>query len=280
MAASHFSGQSNQTNFNRRIDTSSDNRENALNRRSTAAAGGLAGGLAATGGAMLLSGATIGSTVPIVGTIIGALVGLLAGAITTDIVGAESAKEDSTLDILTKFVEENGDGVFAAENIAEFKNMLSKTEIDVNDDSLMEALYSNRDALRDLTTAEVARLQREEANWEAGFAAYNMGNSDYTGLDVGQGFLNEQSSQYREENIDRVRGEVDDLWSGSNDDFWAQYLRYVYNQENVDEGNTSGENVRIRDLGGSGVTVERMNAEGIWEVVGEKNGLDEDVAAE
>ena len=279
MAASHFTGQSNQTNFNRKINTSSDNGKNAGNIGVTTVAGGVAGGLAATGGAML-AGATIGSTIPIVGTIIGAVVGLLAGAITTAVVGAESAKEDRTLDILTEFVEQNGDGVFAAKDIQEFKQMLSKTEIDVNDDSLMQALYSNRDALRDLTVAEVARLQKEEANWEAGFAAYNMSNSDYTGLDVGQGYLNEQSAQYREDNIERVRSEVDDLWSGSNDDFWAQYLKYVYNQENIDEGNTSGENVRIRDLGGNGVTIEKMNAEGIWEVAGEKNGLDEDVAAE
>lgn len=279
MAASHFAGQSNQTNFNRKINTSSDNGKNAGNTGITTAAGGIAGGLAATGGAML-AGATIGSTVPIVGTIIGAVVGLLAGVITTAVVGAESEKEDRTLDILTEFVEQNGDGVFAAKDIQEFKQMLSKTEIDINDDSLMQALYSNRDALRELTVAEVARLQKEEANWEAGFAAYNMSNSDYTGLEVGQGFLNEQSSHYREENIDRVRSEVDALWSGSNDDFWAQYLKYVYNQENIDEGNTSGENVRIRDLGGGAVTIEKMNAEGGWEVAGEKNGLDEDVAAE
>jgi hypothetical protein len=70
------------------------------------------------------------------------------------------------------------------------------------------------------------------------------------------------------------------MFSGSNDDFWADYLKYVLNDTNVDEGKTQGDNYRIRDLGGGNVTVEKKNESGSWEVMGEANSLSEEAAAE
>ena len=279
VASSHFTGESNQTNLNRDINTVSDNGINAANVGVTTAAGGLAGAGIAVGGAML-AGATIGSSVPVIGTIIGAVVGLIAGIVTTAVVGAESKAENEALNNLTKYVSKNGDGIFAAKDWETFDKMLTDAQLEIKDKELVKSLYANRDAVRELTLAEVARLEREEANFEAGFAAYNMNNAQYTGLEVGQGYLNEQASNYREENIDAVRTEVSDLWSGSNDDFWAKYLQYIYGQKDIDVDNTSGENVRIVDLGGGAVTVEKKNEDGIWETYGNKDGLDEDVAQE
>ena len=279
VASSHFTGESNQTNLNRDINSASDNGLNAANVGVTTAAGGLAGAGIAVGGAML-AGATIGSSVPVIGTIIGAVVGLIAGIVTTAVVGAESKAEDEALNNLTEYVAKNGDGIFAAKDWEAFDKMLADAQLEIKDKELVKSLYENRDAVRELTLAEVARLEREEANFEAGFAAYNMNNAQYTGLEVGQGYLNEQASNYREENIDAVREEVSGLWSGSNDDFWAKYLQYVYGQKDIDVDNTSGENVRIVDLGGGAVTVEKKNEDGVWETYGNKDGLDEDVAQE
>jgi hypothetical protein len=45
------------------------------------------------------------------------------------------------------------------------------------------------------------------------------------------------------------------LWAGSNDDFWAAYLREVMHDKNVDEGTTTGESYRVTDLGGDYVTL-------------------------
>ena len=80
--------------------------------------------------------------------------------------------------------------------------------------------------------------------------------------------------------MNRVTDEVSDLWSGSNDDFWAAYLKEVLGETNVDEEHTSGENYRIRDLGGGNVTVEKKNSEGTWEKVGDANSLSEEAAEE
>jgi hypothetical protein len=133
----------------------------------------------------MLAGATIGSSVPVIGTIIGAVVGLIAGIVTTAVVGAQSQAETDAINKLTEYVAENGDGIFAARTWQEFDKMLTEAKIDIKDKDLIKSLYANRDAVRELTLAEVARLEREEANFEAGFAAYNMNNSQYTGLEVG-----------------------------------------------------------------------------------------------
>ena len=276
VAASHFTGQSNQTNLNRDINSASDNGWNAANTGVTTVAGGLAGAGLAVGGAML-AGATIGSSVPVIGTIIGAVVGLIAGIVTTAVVGAQSQAETDAINKLTEYVAENGDGIFAARTWQEFDKMLTEAKIDIKDKDLIKSLYANRDAVRELTLAEVARLEREEANFEAGFAAYNMNNSQYTGLEVGQGYMNEKASNYRDEHIDTVRGEVAGL---SDEEFWAQYLSRVYGQQDVDAANKSGENVRIVDAGGDTVTVEKKNEGGVWETYGNEEGLDKDVAQE
>lgn len=89
--------------------------------------------------------------------------------------------------------------------------------------------------------------------------------------------MNEKASNYRDEHIDTVRGEVAGL---SDEEFWAQYLSRVYGQQDVDAANKSGENVRIVDAGGDTVTVEKKNEGGVWETYGNEEGLDKDVAQE
>ena len=279
VAAGHFAGEANKNNLNRKINSQSDNWQNIGNTAAAGASGAVVGGLAAVGGSML-AGAGAGSAAGPIGLIAGAVIGLIAGTVTTIITGAESAAEEAALNNISQYVSQNGDGLFAAQSWEEFDRMLSEAELEIEDKDLVKSLYANRDAVKELTSVEVARLQKEDANWEAGFVSYNMGNEQYANLSVGQGYLTEQASNYRAKNIDRVRNEVDELWSWSNDDFWAKYLQYIYNQENIDVDNTSGENVRIRDLGGGAVTVEKMNEDGIWETYGDKNGLDEEAAAE
>jgi hypothetical protein len=55
--------------------------------------------------------------------------------------------------------------------------------------------------------------------------------------------------------VKQVTDEVDNLFNGSNDDFWVEYLKYVKGEKNVDEETTTGERYRVTDLGGSNVTL-------------------------
>lgn len=271
IATSQAQGEANRVKAARELDTKSDNGRNV-------------GNVASTGGAGAAAGALIGSVIPVIGTAIGALIGgaigLIGGSITQAVVGAKSEAELDAFDKLTQYVEKNGNDIFAARSEKEFAKMLKDANLEIDDKDLIKSLYANRDAVKELTLAEVARLEKEEAQWEAGFSAYNMANQQYTDLEIGQGYLNEQSSNYRDTELERVRNEVNQMFSGSNDDFWAKYLEMVYGQENVDVGNTQGENVRVRNLGGAGVTLQKLNAEGVWETVGDKNGLSETAAAE
>jgi hypothetical protein len=106
-----------------------------------------------------------------------------------------------------------------------------------------------------------------------------MGNEAYANADS-QNYINAAGYEYAHDShtVSTVTNAVEDLWSGSNDDFWAAYLREVLGETTVDEEHTSGENYRIRDLGGGNVTVEKKNAEGTWEKVGEANSLSEEAA--
>jgi hypothetical protein len=201
------------------------------------------------------AGAVFGSSVPIWGTIIGAAVGLIVGGVTSVIHGVQSKAEDEAIDTVIQYTKKHGDGIFAAESWEDFDKMLADAELEIDDKDLVKSLYANRDAVKQLANAEVARAKKESAQWEAGFRAYNTNDEAYTNLEVGQGYLDKKASAYREENIEGVREEVDALWSGSNDDFWAEYLKHVYGQETVDVDNTTGENVRITDLYGDTVTV-------------------------
>jgi hypothetical protein len=63
--------------------------------------------------------------------------------------------------------------------------MLKDANLEIDDKDLIKSLYANRDAVKELTLAEVARIKKEETQWEAGFSAYNMANQQYTDLEVG-----------------------------------------------------------------------------------------------
>jgi hypothetical protein len=71
----------------------------------------------------------------------------------------------------------------------------------------------------------------------------------------------------RNKDIDK---KVEDLWEGSNNDFWSAYIKEVV-------GGTEGEDYRVTDKGGGNVTVEKK-VDGKWQVdesFGGKNGLSE-----
>jgi hypothetical protein len=85
--------------------------------------------------------------------------------------------------------------------------------------------------------------------------------------------------------MDKIRSEVtadvEAMWDGSNDDLWANYLKYVLKDTDIDEDSTTGKKYRIDDLYGEGVTILVKNEDtGAWDPLTEEDGLDEDVAME
>ena len=279
--SSYFSRQSQETKLNREMDTSSDNGSNVGNTALTTGLGAVAGYGLTAGGALLAgasAGAAFGSMVPIIGTIIGGSLGLIGGIIATSVMGAESKAEDEALDKIIQYVDQNGNDIFAAQNAEKFGQMLKDANLEIDDDKLVKSLYDNKKAVEELTKVEVQKIKKEENDFANAFHFYNMSNDEYANLEAGQGYLQQQAIDYRQSEIDEITKDVEELWSGSNDDFWAEYLKYIYGQKDVDEGNTTGENVRITDLGGDYVTVQKKNDEGIWETVGEEDSLSEEVA--
>jgi hypothetical protein len=68
----------------------------------------------------------------------------------------------------------------------------------------------------------------------------------------------------------QVTSEVEELWKdggGLNKKFWENYLVEVLGEDrNKINDDSEGENYRIRDRGGSAVTIEKKNADGEWVV--------------
>ena len=264
--------------FNRDMNSSSDNGWTAGNAAVTGVAGGAAGFLGTMGGFML-AGSSAGPVGLIVGAVVGAVVGIIGGIVATEVAGAQSQAEADALDKVVKYVQKNGNDIFGAKNAEEFGKMLKNANLEIEDEDLVKSLYDNKEALQELTAVEVARLEQERSDWGAAYAAYNMGNSNYTTAGS-QTYLNEMGykTSHDQATIDAVTSEVQGMWSGSNDDFWKAYLEEVLGDTNVDEDSTTGDNYRVQNLGGSNVTLQKKTDEGTWETIGEKDSLNEDAA--
>jgi hypothetical protein len=93
-----------------------------------------------------------------IGAGIGALVGGIGGAIATEAAGASNRVESEALKKIVNYVDEHGNSLFASEKA--FKDIL-KEDLDIDDQELIDSLWTNRDALQELTAVELARLTEE-----------------------------------------------------------------------------------------------------------------------
>ncbi len=273
VAASNARAKVDRKELVRDIDTRQDN---------LISGGNIASATGAGAGAGALIGAGIGSIVPVignavgaaVGAVIGGVVGLVGGTIAQISGGAGTKKEDEAIDkIIKHYSKIENKGMFADNK--EFKRVLEE-EIGVSSD-LIDGLVANREAIQKLTDVEIMRLKKEEGEWEAAFSAFNINNEAYTTA-RNQAYLNNMATNEKEQYRSEVESGIDELWKGRNIDFWEAYLREVMGDE--DASGATGDNYRIVDRGGGAVTIEKKNAEGAWERVGNKNGLDEDAAHE
>ena len=232
------------------------------------------------------AGALIGTVIPGIGNAIGAgigaaiggAVGLISGAIASIASGNEDEKESAAIDTIVAAVQKDSSLLekFADGNEQALREFL-ETDLKI-DPKLINALIANKDAILAYTEQEIGKEKQRKSQEEMAFATYNTNDSIYKNAE-NQEYLNIKGQQRMEENDEQITSEVQDLWSGSNDDFWAQYLEYVMQDTNIDEDSTTGDNYRITDLGGGAVTIQKKNAEtGAWENVTEEDALDEDVA--
>ena len=268
------------TNFNREMNSSSDDGTTWGNGAVGAVAGGAAGFLGTVGVATMI-GSSLGPVGMIIGAAVGAIIGAISGIVATEVAGAQSQAEVEATNNVITYVQRHGNDIFGAKNATEFGQMLEDANLKIDDDNLVKSLYDNRKALEKLTAAELARLKQDHADWEAAYGAHNTANSEYINAE-NQTYLNKAGYNiaHDPEVLAAIQSDVDALWKGSNDDFWKAYLEEVKQDTNVDEDSTTGDNYRVTDLGGGYVTLQKKNEEGTWENVGEADSLSEEAAAQ
>jgi hypothetical protein len=81
-----------------------------------------------------------------------------------------------------------------------------------------------------------------------------MGNTTYTNSE-NQEILNNMGKNYAEEYRDEITEDVQELWSGNDEDFWSAYIAEVLGDKIVDSSKAEGKNYRVVDLGGGDVSL-------------------------
>ena len=280
VASSNLQGKAELINTARSTNSGSDTANYAHNAIGGGVTAGVGGALIGTGiGAAIgvKSGATLGTAIlPGLGTLIGAAAGVILGAITGTIVsavnGTSSKAEEMAIQTIAEHVEKTGNnGFFANKEAFEAKVL----ELGI-DSSLIDALWANADAIEDYTKNEIARNKQEESKFKTAFNAANINNQDYINA-RNQEFIQNEAWKMAQEQENEIRQEVESKWDGMNEDFWEDYLKTIYDEENVDG---EGQNYRVVDMDGGAVTIQQKDENGGWINLTEKNGLDEDVAEE
>ena len=249
-----------ETKLLRKVHTGGDAGMGAANIGSATAAGA---------GAGALIGAGIGTIVPVIGNAVGAAVGAIIGGVgglITGIVGTVNAgsatdAERAKMDNILKIYQEGGDTRQAI--IDQFK--LSATA----DKAQIDAIYKQIEAM-DRNT-EALRLSFEQR-----VASANENNAIYQSLDEDDQVLMDKLISKRAANaVDKNSDEYKNAvaaakaqFKGSDQDAYDTYLKNRYGDE--------ASNYRVTNQGGTNATLQKRNADGTWENVGEKNSLSND----
>lgn len=267
VSANHFSEVNQKTNIARDM-YSNEGAWKATGNTLVAGAGG-----ALTGAGI---GAVIGSGFPVIGTIIGAALGLIVGGITSAVTGFSTNAEEAAIEAIGEHVAKSGDTtIFASQSEAEFAKALEEANLKF-DPELISALWANKDAIENYSKNVLLNTKQDKLKREQAFKANNAGNAAFQNVQ-NQDFVTKYVLEQAEQQRQTITGEIEGLWNGSNDDFWAQYLQYVMKDTNIDEDSTTGSQYRVTDLDGGAVTLQQL-VDGVWTTIGDENGLDEDYA--
>lgn len=145
-------------------------------------------------------------------------------------------------------------------------------------DSLVDGNKNLASSATNLIASESALKESNELLKESIIEAANLNSDKYNNSDykdymnyLGGLELDEGSELYQQE-----KAHVQGLWSGYNEDFWAEYLQYVMGEEAVTQGDNevTGQNYRIVHMYGEGATIQKRGEDGVsWETIGEEDSL-------
>ena len=249
-------------------------------------AGGVAG-YAAVAAAMVKMGTAIGTAItPGLGTIIGAaagaVIGAAAGGIATAVNGAATKKEKESLkkisDIysdptnekyndVVKLVSDMKIGKANPEDIAK-----RLEELGIATGSVATAMANSGKELAEFVETQKAinaenlvlykTLVRQELSGKTEFE-----ESDYQDAivnDITRKTFNENSKHYQD-----VYDEVKKMLVNNEAGLAAEYLKTMYGEDAL-------ENYRIKDYFGSNWTLQKKNADNVFETIGNNDGLSQD----
>lgn len=207
------------------------------------------------------AGAAIGAFAGPIGAIIGGLVGAAAGVVGGYFgLGADDRNnKEHGLDKFTHAVETQGINIMSSYKSLE--NALG------GDSELAQALWNNKEETSKLAKEIAANKKQIDLNTKQLIIANNPGveNSSAKGdiLEIGSDMAQSEDrlKKYENEMIELLNG-------GSEQDAADAYLKAMYGDE--------ASNYRIIDRAGTNSTLQKKNADGVWETQGTKSGLSDD----
>ena len=247
------------------LKTASDFGIAGLNGLASGASGAALGaGIAAalaplTGGISLLTAA-----------ILGGIVGITANTIAMDTLGTASEAETNALSKLSHATEDQQaklDAAQAQNDVMAFTEALSGLGLEGIGTDLVNELMNNWTAIEaqiDATQANTAALRA----WvQQNGSAINQDNETYKNLsDEDKELANNITAKY----LASEEGQAE---------ISRRKAAISQSQENVDQylidnyGKDALQNYKITDLAGGNVTLMKKNDEGVWETIGDENGL-------
>lgn len=247
------------------LKTASDFGIAGLNGLASGASGAALGaGIAAaltplTGGISLLTAA-----------ILGGIVGITANTIAMDTLGTASETETSVLNKLSHATEDQQaklDAAQAQNDVTAFTGALSELGLEGIGTDLVNELMNNWTAIEaqiDATQANTAALRA----WvQQNGSVINQDNETYQNLsNEDKELANNITAKYLaseegQAEISRRKGGI-----SQNQENADQYLIGNYGKDAL-------QNYKITDLAGGNVTLMKKNEEGVWETIGDENGL-------
>lgn len=247
------------------LKTASDFGIAGLNGLASGASGAALGaGIAAalaplTGGISLLTAA-----------ILGGIVGITANTIAMDTLGTASEAETSVLNKLSHTTEDQQaklDAAQAQNDVTAFTGALSELGLEGIGTDLVNELMNNWTAIEaqiDATQANTAALRA----WvQQNGSVINQDNKTYQNLSEEDQKLADSitvkylASEEGQAEISRRKGGI-----SQNQENADQYLIGNYGKDAL-------QNYKITDLAGGNVTLMKKNEEGVWETIGDENGL-------
>lgn len=190
---------------------------NSISLGTAGAMGGLALGTSIAGASFI--GATAGSVIPVVGTIVGAIVGLAAGAVATVASASESIQSNNE-DLITRTAKlYNENNALFSGTKDEVKKMLSE-KLDLKDDALLDSLYENQKAIKDLSanikSLNLAEDQYRTQQAEQYLSSIGINHQYQTNVAKELKLSEEDTAKYLEQANQMTDAQIHEYWASKN----------------------------------------------------------------